>query len=188
MAPQSGLQGDRALETGGAEVRRWTIFLVVAFGALLASCANDDSGPTATRSPAANPTPTATPTWAGYPEPEGGLGEISVTEFNAFIDESNAPSGTSPLRSAVEFVYGGPPQESLPFTTTVTQEASPEIGTEASVTITEEGLLDDAIAAVRFRLEFQREDAGTWRLVSAFRDQRCARGPQTEDFTVEPCV
>jgi hypothetical protein len=69
----------------------------------------------------------------------------------------------------------------------VTQEASPEIGTEATVTIIEEGLLDDAIAAVRFRLELQRQDDGVWRLVSAFKDQRCARGPQTDEFTVEPC-
>ena len=164
------------------------ILFVVTFGVLVSSCAGDDSGPTAARSPTASPTPSATPTWAGYPEPAGGLGEISVTEFNNFIDQSNPAWNTSPLRSAVEFVYGGPPQETLPFTTTVTQEASPEAGTEATVTITEEGLLDDAIAAVRFQLEFQREGEGTWRLTSAFKDQRCARGPETEEFTVEPCV
>jgi hypothetical protein len=163
------------------------ILFVVTLGVLVSSCAGDDSGPTAARSPAATPTPTATPTWAGYPQPAEGAGEISVTEFNAFVQETNPPWETNPLRSAVEFVYGGPPQEALPFTTTVTQEASPEAGTEATVTITEEGLLDDAISAVRFRLEFQREGEGPWRLTSAFKDQRCARGPQTEEFTVEPC-
>ncbi|HEX2089810.1 MAG TPA: hypothetical protein VHI54_07795 [Actinomycetota bacterium] len=166
-------------------MRRWTILLIAAVSTLAVNCASDNSPPRAARSP--NPTPTATPTWAGYPQPAEGLGEISITEFNDFIQEANPPWDTSPLRSAVEFVYGGPPQEALPFTTTVTQETSPEIGTEATVTITEEGLLDDAIAAVRFQLEFQREDDGTWRLTSAFKDQRCARGPQTEEFTVEPC-
>jgi hypothetical protein len=162
--------------------------LVLTAVALGASCANDNSGRTAARGGSPRPAPTTTPTWAGYPEPDGGLGEISVTEFNDFLDRANPLWNRSPLRSAVEFVYGGPPQEALPFTTTVTQEASPELSTEATVTITEEGLLDDAIAAVRYRLEFRREDTGAWRLVSAFRDQRCARGPQTEEFTVEPCV
>ncbi len=167
-------------------MRRRMLFVLV-LGLLAASCAGDDSAPTAAQSPSPNVTPTATPTWAGYPEPAGGLGEISVTEFNAFVEEANPPWNTTPLRSAVEFVYGGPPPEALPFTTTVTQEASPELGTEASVTITEEGLLDDAIAAVRFRLEFERNDNGPWRLVSAFKDQRCARGPDTAEFTTEPC-
>jgi hypothetical protein len=168
-------------------VRRWTILLVLAFATVAASCANDDSGRVTPGSPIAVPTPSATPTWAGYPQPAEGVGEISVTEFNAFVQETNPTWETSPLRSAVEFVYGGPPQEALPFTTTVTQEASPELSSEASVTITEEGLLDDAIAAVRIRLEFRREDDGTWRLISAFKDQLCARGPQTQEFTEEPC-
>ncbi len=167
-------------------MKRPAIFLLLVLTLAVSACASDNSGPTA-RSPAANPTPTATPTWAGYPRPAEGAGEISVTEFNAFVQETNPSWETSPLRSAVEFVYGGPPQEALPFKTTVTQEASPELSTEAHVTITEEGLLDDAISAVRFRLEFQREGQGTWRLTSAFKDQRCARGPQTEEFTVEPC-
>ena len=168
-------------------MKRLTIFAFLVLAVTAPACASDNSGPTAARSPAANPTPTATPTWAGYPQPDEGAGEISVTEFNAFVQGTNPPWETSPLRSAVEFVYGGPPQEALPFKTTVTQEASPELSTEAQVTITEEGLLDDAVSAVRFRLEFQREGEGTWRLTSAFKDQRCARGPQTEEFTVEPC-
>ncbi|HEX2267558.1 MAG TPA: hypothetical protein VHI97_05065, partial [Actinomycetota bacterium] len=137
-------------------VKRQAVLVFVVLAVTASACASDNSGPTAGRSPA-NPSPTATPTWAGYPQPAEGAGEISVTEFNAFIAEVNPPWNTSPLRSAVEFVYGGPPQEALPFTTTVTQEASPEVGTEATVTITEEGLLDDAIAAVRFQLKFQRE-------------------------------
>ncbi|MDP8955487.1 MAG: hypothetical protein M3N24_00790 [Actinomycetota bacterium] len=168
------------------DVRRWTILLVAAMAVVVTGCGNDNSRPTAVQSPSL-PAPTASPTWAGYPEPEGGLGEISVTEFNAFINATRPPWNTTPLRAAIEFVHGGPPPEALPFTTTVTQEASPEGGTEATVTITEEGLLDDSVAAIRHRLEFQRENDATWRLVSAFVDQRCARGPQTEDFTVEPC-
>ena len=151
------------------------------------SCANGNSGPTAGRTPNANPTPSASPTWAGYPEQEGGVGEISVTEFNDFIESTKPSWITDPLRAALEFIHGGPPsQEALPFTTTVIQKANGEESTEARVTVVQEGLLDDATAAIRYRLEFAREDGGTWRLVSAFEDQRC--GPQTESFTVEPCV
>lgn len=168
-------------------VKRHLLF-VVALGVLVSSCAGDSSDRTAGRSPAAAATPTATPTWAGYPEPEGGLGEISVTEFNEFIEASKPSWSSDPLRSALEFVYGGrpPSQEALPFTTTVIQKTNGEESSEANVTITEEGLLDDATSAHRFQLEFQRGDDGTWTVVSAFTDQRCARGPEANKFTSDP--
>lgn len=171
-------------------MRRWTILLVLGFGVLSASCGNDNPAPVTPGSPGANPTPTATPTWAGYPEPAEGLGEISITEFNAFMEEANPPWRAFPLRATLEFIWGGkPPSKELPpITTTLVQKTTPETGTEASVTLVEDGLYDDSTAAVRYRLEFERQNGGIWRLTSAFVDQRCARGPDTKSFTTEPCI
>jgi hypothetical protein len=163
---------------------KWrTFFLLIVLGVVASACTNDNPAISGAR------TPSSGPTWRGYPRPAEGRGEISVAGFNQFIKETNPPLNTSPIRAAAEFIYGGgASREAVPFTTTVVQKASPEGGTEASVTVTEEGLLDDAIAAVRFRLAFRRQKDDTWQLLSAFVDQKCARGPQTQEFTVEPCV
>ncbi len=164
------------------------VVLVLAMG-VMASCGRENSAENAPRGGATAPTagPTADATWEGA-QPER-LGDISVDEFNDFIDQTNPPWAGSPLRAALEFVQGSSPsEEPLPATTTVIQETSPEIGTEAVVTLTEEGLLDDAIAAVRYQLTFLQEE-GRWRLSAAHVDQKCARGDQpAEEFTVESCV
>ncbi len=175
-------------------MRRQVLF-VIALGLLVSSCGDDNSGRRPARSPSPRPasSPTATPTWAGYELPAEGAGEISVTEFNQFIEETNPPWSGSPLRATVEFIVGGeppPPAESElpPITTTLVQNTTPETGAEASVTLVEEGLYDDSTAAVRYRLEFTRQEDGSWRLTSAFADHRCHRGPDTKNFITEPCL
>ena len=169
---------------------RRQILFIVTLGALVSGCAGDASRPTAARSPAASPTPSATPTWAGYPKLAEGSGEISVTEFNDFVEQTSPPWSTLPLHAAIEFIYGGtdPSKEQLPLTTTLIQKTNAEAGTEANVTLVSDGIWDDSTAAIRYRLAFRQENDGTWRLVSAFTDHRCARGPDTKNFTTEPCI
>ncbi len=174
-------------------VKRPAVLALLALAATASACGGDNSGPAAARSPASIPPPSATPTWAGYPQPEEGAGDISVTEFNQFVEETNPPWRGSPLRATMEFIFGGEPPapgkfELPPITTTLVQNTTPETGTKASVTLVEEGLYDDSTAAVRYRLDFQRQNGGIWRLTSAFVDQRCARGPDTKNFTTELCI
>ena len=60
----------------------------------------------------------------------------------------------------------------------------------AEAILTLDSLPDDAVGAVRYRLEFDlQEDGVTWELVWAGRQQQCRRGPTPEDeWTTELCT
>jgi hypothetical protein len=65
---------------------------------------------------------------------------------------------------------------------------TPEVGNRVVVTITQEGLLDDSVRAVRYRLLMRRRPDGTWRIFSVERTQRCWAGRGHEQFSAAPCV
>lgn len=127
--------------------------------------------------------------WEGPPPPDPS-GAVSVAEFAEYLTDA-APAWTdSPARMALEFLDVGDPAEPDhgAFTTTVVQEADPEGGERSEVTVTLEGLLDDSIHAVRYRLEFRKDASGAWELVSARWAQRCAPGRGHQRFDPDPCV
>ncbi|MBE9061169.1 hypothetical protein [cf. Phormidesmis sp. LEGE 11477] len=55
------------------------------------------------------------------------------------------------------------------------------------VTVTNEGFVDDAIAAKRDRLEFEKVDEQRWQIVWAGDQQRCRRGRDLEEWTTQLC-
>jgi hypothetical protein len=129
------------------------------------------------------------PSWEGPPPPDES-GVISVTEFTEYQDATDPAWADSPARIALEFLDLGDPSDpdQGAFTTTVVQEASPEGGEQAEVTVTLEGLLDDSVQAIRYALKFQKDADGAWRLASATWAQRCAPGRGHQDFSLELCI
>jgi hypothetical protein len=142
--------------------------------------------------PAASNPPRSTaapaPTWTG-PGAFGEDGSIDVYDFNAYARQARAEWTRSPIRMALEFLSLGDPSDpdGGAIITTAEQRASPEGGTEATVLVTMQGLLDDSIQAVRYTLEFAKRGVG-WQLLSAAWGQRCAEGRGHQDFSVELCV
>lgn len=163
------------------------------------SCANEPSSGTGAASPepspmpspestiaSPEPSPKAMPVWDQFPEVDRTSGEVAVGEFNAYLESARPPWAISPLRASLEFLAV---EEPLALTTSVVMEASPPEGAdEALVTVTEDGLADDSVGAIRYVLEFERQADGSWRLLSATWAQRCQSRRGHQDFSTELCV
>jgi hypothetical protein len=120
------------------------------------------------------------------PEPENGTGALPVGDFNDFLEEAQPPFATSALRTAIEFAHAG---EGQAATTSVLAAEGPEgAGDQASVTVTRDGIADDSVRAVRYVIELERGDDGTWRLRSAQRLQRCQPERGHQDFSPQLCT
>lgn len=121
--------------------------------------------------------------WNGPPTPDD-AGFMPVERFNRFLSR-HPDLARSPVRATVEFVRLKDPTA---LTTTVRAEASRlENPREVRVVLTEDGLPDDSIRAVRYVLEFKR--AGRrWEVESARRTQRCQPGRGHQRFSPDPCV
>lgn len=121
--------------------------------------------------------------WNGPPTPDDS-GHMPVERFNRFLSR-HPDLARSPVRATIEFVRLKDPTA---LTTTIRAVASRlENPREVRVVLTEDGLPDDSIRAVRYVLEFKR--AGRrWELESARRTQRCQPGRGHQRFSPDPCV
>jgi hypothetical protein len=121
--------------------------------------------------------------WTGPPRPDES-GNIAVEGFNQFLSR-HPDLARSPVRATIEFVRLKDPTA---LTTTVRARASRlENPREVQVTLTEDGLPDDSIRAVRYRLDYKRADR-RWELESARRTQRCQPGRGHQRFSPRPCL
>jgi hypothetical protein len=106
-----------------------------------------------------------------------------VDGFNRFLSD-HRDLARSPVRAAVEFVRLKDPAA---LTTRVGAQASRlENPDSVRVVLTEDGLPDDSVRAVRYALEFSRS-GNRWRLESARRTQRCQPGRGHQRFSPKPC-
>ena len=103
---------------------------------------------------------------------------------SADTTDTVATASASPTELALEHIRAGETQATR--VSTVAQ-AGPEGGGPTTVTITQEGLADDSVAAVRNVLRYEPDGDG-WRLVSTVRTQRCHQGRGHQDFAVGDCV
>lgn len=149
-------------------MRRSSLLLVVL---ALTACMGDDGGDQAA------PTIPAEPPRAVDPGP-------AMRFVNASAARARNGWAQSPINTAARFlsVVG------LDARVSAITVPSAELGRRAVVTITQEGLLDDSVRAVRYRLVLRRRADGTWRIFSAVRTQRCWAGRGHEDFSDELCV
>lgn len=153
------------------------IVAILALSVTLVSC----SGPSGEPKPSApSGSPHAVPTAEARPG-----GTIPVGAFNEYVAKEKPGWSESPLRSALEFVGLRRPDASF---TRAVEIPGPEGSGPATVTIVRSGLGDDSVRALRYRLVFQSQPDGTWRLSSARWGQRCAPGRGHQRFSPELCV
>jgi hypothetical protein len=153
--------------------------LLVAAALLAAGCGyGDDDDDDQSAAPPTQATPRV-------PEPRGGSGSLPVDEFNSFVEQSRPAFATSALRTAIEFANAG---DGTAATTSVVALQGPEGNAdEASVTVTRDGLADDSVRALRYRIVLERADDRSWRLQSAQRTQRCHEGRGSQEFSTKLC-
>jgi hypothetical protein len=145
---------------------------------LLPGCGYGDDGDDERASPQTQAAPP-------LPEPDED-GALPVEQFNDFVEEARPAFAVSALRTAIEFAHADQGQAA---TTSVLASEGPEGGAnEASVTVTRDGLADDSVRAVRYVIELERGDNGTWRLRSAQRVQRCQPERGHQDFSPQLCT
>jgi hypothetical protein len=136
----------------------------------LAACGGDDEAP-------------AGEAWPGPPRPAPD-GQVAVDGFNDYAQSAQASWTRSALLSTAEFLR----LEDREGTTSVVLEQPAEGGSRTDVMVTEDGLLGDSIRATRYVLDFERQEDGRWRLLSARWSQRCWPNRGHQDFSPEPCV
>jgi hypothetical protein len=110
-------------------------------------------------------------------------GSIAVATFNARLDAEHPTWRTSPERIADEFLN----TDTIDATTVATQLTALS-SQAADVVVNADGLRDDSVHAVRYRVHLVRRPDQTWLLGSVTWSQQCQpnRGHQT--FTTALCV
>lgn len=120
--------------------------------------------------------------WNGPPTPDE-KGNMAVGGFNDYLSE-HPKIAQSPVRATIAFVQLKDPGA----LTTRIGAKTPQLEnpSKVRVVLTEDGLADDSVRAVRFALEFRRA-GGRWKLESARRTQRCQPGRGHQGFSAKPC-
>jgi hypothetical protein len=120
--------------------------------------------------------------WEGHPDPDES-GNIAVGGFNEFVKD-HPRFRRSPVRATIKFVKLKDPGA---LKTQVSAQANQlEDPATVRVVLTEDGLADDSVQAIRYVLEFRRA-GDRWKLESARRTQRCQQGRGHQDFSPELC-
>jgi hypothetical protein len=122
--------------------------------------------------------------WAGPPRANA-QGAVAVDGFNEFVEEHDPELARSPLASAETFLRADRTEATRKE---LVVQSPPEGGRVATVTATLEGLLDDSVRAVRYVLQFARDDDDSWRLRSARWSQRCHLNRGHQELLPKPCI
>jgi hypothetical protein len=131
----------------------------------------------------------------GGPKGEGleddlgaGLKQEDVAETNKMISEAAAKK-ESWTRSAeqVALKIAGEFSETSERTISIKAESveDPDILT---VTITDDGYLDDSMRGKKEILEMERDKNGVWKLTSYLKGVRCWEGRGHDDYSAKPCM
>ncbi len=112
---------------------------------------------------------------------------MDVTEFNAFVDDATAAGEQwvrnpimvvmeylrHPNTSVTEITRIDPPGESMPRTT---------------ITVVQDGFLDDSVRGTWHEFTLDRKADGSWRIDEARGAYRCHRGHQKDDYGARLCL
>ena len=72
--------------------------------------------------------------------------------------------------------------------TILRQNNSAENPTQSTVTITQEGLLDDSIAGHQFIVQFQKASSGRWEITTIQKKRKCQPGRGSQAYSTELCT
>ena len=154
-------------------------------GLLCAACGNGDAEEDAGAERACSPDAPSSADWSGTAEADLSTGRVEVGEFNEYLAQADPPVSTSPCDAARVFLHlDRPPPEG--GSTDVVVE--PEDAAEATVTITEEGLADDSVAARRWTLEFVPAADDRIQLERGTMAFRCQPGRGHQGFSTTLCL
>ncbi|MFH1279961.1 MAG: hypothetical protein ABIK65_16480 [Candidatus Eisenbacteria bacterium] len=135
----------------------------------------------------------ASPPRGPAPSPESEYPVLSyrlsgTDRYNAGIDAAIAEEKhwpRSPLRTVSQY-FGGP--EEAPRITFRKTSGPGEFPDRCTVTVTEEGLLDDSVAGTWHEFHLVRTAEGYWRVREIRTADRCARGDYQRDaYGEKPC-
>lgn len=121
--------------------------------------------------------------WQAEPASAGG-GELPANDYQS-IELPEVEATDDPVALARKH-YGL--REFNPVTVeTITQRMRQD--GDILVTLSLEGLKDDSVRAIRYRLLFNPASEGLWQLFEVGRQQQCRRGPaKPEEWTTELCL
>jgi hypothetical protein len=108
-----------------------------------------------------------------------------VSGFNDYLAGGGKVFSGSPTAATAEFLA----LDRASAVDSTVQATSPgEVRNFSEVVATLNGLQDDSVRDARYTLEYQRNEAGDWRLRAADYAQRCQQGRGHQDFSPENCV
>ncbi len=111
-----------------------------------------------------------------------------IAAFNAKIkDAARKKEFWVGMPTLVAAMFVGKFGETKERTITITAPSS-ESADRLDVVITDDGMADDSVRSVRFKLILRSDAAGVWYLDSADKAQRCWQGRGHEDYSGAPCV
>jgi hypothetical protein len=113
--------------------------------------------------------------------PVAGMKLVAPAEYRAA--SAAAARGGAPIEIALKIV--GELEGRMQEIVQVNQGA--EAPSAARVTILRDGLLDDSVRGDRWEVDFERSQAGAWRIKSVKRAWRCRRGGELDRFGTAPC-
>lgn len=113
---------------------------------------------------------------------------LDIATYNRTIINAarqNQPWVRSPMETAVRLAGEFTEMRSR---TLEMQTPSAEGGDKLTLTVTNEGLLDDSVRAERFIFELEKNRSGIWLVTSARKSWACWPGRGHEDFSAAPCL
>ncbi len=111
---------------------------------------------------------------------------IEVTEFNVFVDEA-AVAGEKWVRNPVMVVMEYLRHPNAPLTEISRKDAPGESTPSTTVTVLQDGFLDDSVRGTWHEFILDRGTDGSWRIDEARSAYRCYRGHQKDEFGARLC-
>ncbi len=121
--------------------------------------------------------------WGGPPDPSP-AGIVSIEGFATYQGNVDEHWERSPAMAAAEFLRL---DERTASRMTIDAKAGAEGTGPQTVTVTLDGLADDSVRAERWSLAFE-QDAETYRLTTALREQRCQPNRGHQSFSADDCI
>jgi len=114
--------------------------------------------------------------------------KIEVADFNREIEKA-AANGENWVKMPTQVVLRMIGEFSEIRSRTIEMTApNAEDADSLTVTVTDDGFLDDSVRGEKRRLELKRNEQGVWKFVSAGKSRRCREGRGQQDFSTEKCL
>ena len=111
---------------------------------------------------------------------------IAFAEFNQRLSQEASEGKLwvqDPIRVALEFMGS----RHSPRVNIQREDQGAEVAHSTTVTVVEDGYLDDSVRGTWTRFKMKKTDSQTWRVVDIQRAYRCWRGHHKDSYSAQPC-